>query len=106
MIRGLTWDHPRGYQALEAAAAMARTQGLDIAWERQPLEGFESHPIEDLAARYDLVVMDHPHVGEAVRTDSFRPLDEIFAPALLAHLAREAAGPAYRSYVYEERPWA
>ena len=31
---GLTWDHPRGYRALEAA--MARNPGL-LAWSRQPL---------------------------------------------------------------------
>ena len=64
--KALTWDHPRGYNALAAAAAgldPAR-DGLSIAWDKQPLEGFESHPIADLCARYDLVVLDHPHVGD------------------------------------------
>ncbi len=68
VIKALTWDHPRGYNALAAAAKLSETanSGLDIHWDKQPLEGFESHPIADLCARYDLVVLDHPHVGEAI----------------------------------------
>jgi multiple sugar transport system substrate-binding protein len=105
-FRGLTWDHPRGYRALEAAAARARAEGLELVWERQPLEGFESHPIADLAARYDLVVMDHPHVGEAVAAGCFRPLDELFAAEFLEGLAAAAVGPAFRSYLWQGRAWA
>ena len=32
-IKGLTWDHPRGYVALERAAERARAEGLDLHWE-------------------------------------------------------------------------
>lgn len=71
VIKALTWDHPRGYNALVAAAKLPEviSSGLAISWDKQPLEGFESHPIADLCARYDLVVLDHPHVGEAVGGD-------------------------------------
>ena len=61
-FRGLTWDHPRGYDALAEAARRVnagRSAPL-ITWDRQPLEGFESAPITDLTARYDLVVLDTP----------------------------------------------
>lgn len=105
-FRGLTWDHPRGYRALFAAAEKARAAGLDLTWDKQPLEGFESAPIADLAARYDLVVMDHPHIGEAVAAGCFRPLETVFDPAFLDRLAQAAAGPAFASYVYAGRPWA
>ena len=74
-IKGLTWDHPRGYVALERAAERARAEGLDLHWERQPLEGFESHPIEDLAERYDLIVLDHPHIGDCLLYTSPSPRD-------------------------------
>lgn len=104
--RGLTWDHPRGYQALFAAGKKARSADFEIRWERQPLEDFESHPIADLAARYDLVVMDHPHVGEAVKAGCFRPLDEIFDDAFIGRLARDAIGPTFSSYVYKGQCWA
>jgi hypothetical protein len=66
-LRGITWDHPRGYAALTElerldANADARYGAVPapLAWDRQPLAGFESQPIADLAGRYDLLVIDHP----------------------------------------------
>jgi multiple sugar transport system substrate-binding protein len=78
---GLTWDHPRGYVALEQAAEKARAEGLNLRWERQPLEGFESHPIEELAERYDIIVLDHPHLGDAVHGECLQPLESVFNAA-------------------------
>lgn len=101
--RGLTWDHPRGYRALEAASA--RADGL-IAWERQPLEGFETHPIADLCARYDLVVLDHPHVGEAVTAGCLRPLESLFGADEIAAFGRDSIGPCLTSYRYAGQHWA
>lgn len=105
--RGLTWDHPRGYRALEAASrSVAPLQGLAIEWDRQPLEGFESHPIADLCGRYDLVVLDHPHVGEAVEAGCLIPLEEVFGPRELEAMAAATIGPCLSSYHYAGRHWA
>lgn len=105
---GLTWDHPRGYNALAAAAARLdpARDGVAISWDRQPLEGFESHPIADLCARYDLVVLDHPHVGEAVEADCLRPLEEVFGNAVIADLEAQTIGPCLSSYAYGGLHWA
>jgi multiple sugar transport system substrate-binding protein len=105
---GLTWDHPRGYNALAAAAAALDPvrDGLSIAWSRQPLEGFESHPIDDLAARFDIVVIDHPHVGEAVAKDCFFALEDLFAAAEIAGWSTATIGPCLSSYRYAGRHWA
>lgn len=106
--KALTWDHPRGYNALAAAAAALDPDrdGLSIAWDKQPLEGFESHPIADLCARYDLIVLDHPHVGEAVEGDCLVPLEEVFDEDTLAALAKASIGPSLTSYHYAGRHWA
>lgn len=107
-LKALTWDHPRGYNALAAAAQRPELaeSGLAIQWDKQPLEGFESHPIADLCARYDLVVLDHPHVGEAVAGDCLQPLEEVFGADVIAGLEEDSIGPSLRSYRFAGSHWA
>ncbi|MBP1884151.1 ABC transporter substrate-binding protein [Sinorhizobium mexicanum] len=107
-IKALTWDHPRGYNALAAASKRDEViaAGLDIQWEKQPLEGFESHPIADLCARYDLVVIDHPHVGEAVAGDCLRSLESVFGEDTVRQLGADSIGPSLSSYRYAGKHWA
>ena len=97
--RGLTWDHPRGYNALAAADG-------PVQWEVQPLEGFESAPIAALCAEYDLVVLDHPHLGEALAHGCLTPLDEVLPSDALSRIADAAIGPAFSSYTMAGRQWA
>lgn len=106
--KALTWDHPRGYNALAAAARLPEVLagGLHVEWDRQPLEGFESHPIADLCNRYDLVVLDHPHVGEAVAGHCLLPLEDVFGTDVIADLAAASIGPSLSSYRYAGVHWA
>jgi len=102
--RGLTWEHPRGTHALRAAAESAGTSpGFSLHWDSHPLEGFESSSIEQLAEKYDLIVLDHPHLGDATAADSLRPLDELFSESELAACATQGVGPSFRSYLYNGR---
>jgi len=106
-FRGLTWDHPRGRLALETAAREFSATGPDtLSWDAHPLEGFESTPITELAERYDLIVLDHPHLGDALAADCLTPLDELFPAEALAGWAEAAVGPSFASYVVDARPWA
>ena len=102
--KGLTWDHPRGFNAL--AAASEKVEGFSLRWDKHPLEGFETHPIADLCARYDLVVLDHPHVGEAVAHDCLVPLEDLFGPDEIARLEADCIGPSLSSYHYAGKHWA
>lgn len=102
-LRGMTWDHPRGYGPLHACSAAWRERtGVQIEWERRSLQDFESFPVAELAARYDLIVIDHPHVGQVTRAGCLVPLetgtgsDAVFA----------AVGASLQSYRFEERLWA
>ncbi|MFI5694098.1 hypothetical protein ACIA58_19785 [Kribbella sp. NPDC051586] len=90
-MRGLTWDHPRGRDALVAAAPDWLT------WDVHPLSGFESTPIEQLAERYDVIVLDHPHLGDALRYNCVQPLDEI---------VDDFVGPSLASYRMDGKLWA
>jgi multiple sugar transport system substrate-binding protein len=106
-LRGITWDHPRGYQPLEACSAhYAQTFGVEVAWERRSLKDFGDVPVDRLARDFDLLIIDHPHVGLAARTRCLRPLDACLPPATLAALARVSAGPSHASYDYGGRQWA
>ena len=102
--KGLTWDHPRGFNALDAAAKAAPELGL--SWAMHSLEGFEIHPIAELCAQYDLVVLDHPHVGEAVASDCLRSLEDIFSAEEIAGWARDCIGPSLKSYQFAGKHWA
>lgn len=102
-FRGLTWDHPRGRDALAAAA---EASDLDLTWEVHPLSGFESTPIEEIAARYDLVVLDHPHLGDALAHGCLQPFDDLVGHEQVAAWADAAVGPSLTSYVMDGLLWA
>jgi multiple sugar transport system substrate-binding protein len=105
--RGLTWDHPRGYRALVAASQTLdlASDGISITWDRHSLEGFEAHPIGDLCDRYDLVVFDHPHVGEAVAAHCLQPLESLLDPSEIEALERDTIGPCLSSYRFGGQHW-
>jgi multiple sugar transport system substrate-binding protein len=102
---GLTWDHPRGFNALAAAEREIAPPGL-LHWDKQPLEGFESHPIGELAERYDLLVLDHPHVGEAVALDCLLPLERVFPAEKIEGWAAASVGATMESYRWQGLHWA
>jgi multiple sugar transport system substrate-binding protein len=107
-LRGLTWDHPRGYLVLDALAATAGPgdPAAQIRWDRQPLEDFESRPLRTLADDYDLLVIDHPGLGEAVRDGCLRPLDDLFSPGELAGWRDRTVGASFDSYRLGGQQWA
>jgi multiple sugar transport system substrate-binding protein len=104
VLRGMTWDHPRGYAPLAACSAawFART-GVRITWARRSLQDFESFPVSELAARHDLIVIDHPHVGQVTRAGCLAPLGDA---ADCERLAGGSVGASVQSYFWAQRLWA
>jgi multiple sugar transport system substrate-binding protein len=103
--RALTWDHPRGFNALDAASKGLQNN-LMLQWDKQPLADFEEHSIADLCSKYDLIVLDHPHIGEAVQSDCLQPIDGVVDARTLAQISNQAVGASYRSYSYAAHQWA
>jgi len=102
-LRGLTWDHPRGFAPLAAAARRWSDlhPDIEIAWDRRSLWDFGEGSLEDVARRYDLLVIDHPVVGTAVELGLFEAFDaEELAPRTAA------VGPSSASYRYAGSQWA
>jgi multiple sugar transport system substrate-binding protein len=101
-LRGLTWDHPRGYRPLEAYSH----PDVVVQWDRQPLSGFESTPLAQLADTYDLLVIDHPGLGAAVEAGALLPVEDVFSPDDLGLWESRAVQPTWGSYQLEKHGWA
>ncbi len=107
VLRGMTWSHPRGYDPMAACSALwAERTGVRITWEQRSLQDFESFPVDELARLYDLIVIDHPHVGQITAEACLLALDGPGREAELAALEAGSVGPSYRSYAWEGRQWA
>lgn len=106
-LLGMTWSHPRGYDPMVATTAewLKRT-GVEITWEKRSLQDFEAYPVEDLARRYDLIVIDHPHVGEVTAQNCLAPLDVPGRDTERAAIAKGSVGRSFESYTYAGHQWA
>ena len=101
-LRGLTWDHPRGYRPLEVFSHPE----VKVEWDRQPLSGFESTPLVKLAGQYDMLVIDHPGLGAAIEAGAVLPVEDVFSPDDLALWESRAVPPTWSSYQVEGHGWA
>lgn len=100
-LEGMTWSHPRGLDPLVALSAdWAARHDVQITWEARSLQDFESYPVEDLARRFDLIIIDHPHVGQITAEACLLPLPD--AP----EIASGSMGHSFESYRWAGRQWA
>ncbi|PZO79284.1 MAG: ABC transporter substrate-binding protein [Mesorhizobium amorphae] len=103
----MTWSHPRGFDPMVAGAAeWERKTGISVTWEKRSLQDFESYPVEELARAYDLIVIDHPHVGQITDEGCLLPLDVPGRESERAALAKGSVGPSYPSYTWRGHQWA
>lgn len=106
-LKGMTWDHPRGYQPLIACShAYAEEHAVRVTWDKRSLKDFGDQPIDQLTSEYDVLVIDHPHSGLAAATGALVALDAYLPEATLRTLAAQSAGPSHESYFYDGHQWA
>lgn len=106
-LKAMTWSHPRGYDPLVACSDLWAAQGgAVIDWDKRSLQDFESYPVEDLARAYDLIVIDHPHVGQIADEGCLAPLDVPGREDQRQALMRGSVGQSYASYTWRGRQWA
>ena len=107
-LQGMTWNHTRGF--VPNVATAQRYQELhpdvEIRWQTRSLQAFADYSIADLAAQFDLLVIDHPSIGEAAKHRLFVPLDEALPRAFLDDQAAHSVGSSHTSYLYEGHQWA
>ncbi len=101
VLQGLTWDHRRAIDPLLATMPgfRAKWSEVDIVWTPRPLHAFEFAPVPELARQFDLIVLDHPFMGDIAASGCLEPLDGL----INAETDASFVGPSLESYRYMER---
>ena len=107
-LHGITWNHTRGFLPMVATAQRfgELNPHIEIHWQKRSLQEFADAPLSELARRFDLLVIDHPSIGEAADLNLLVPLDERISAAYLADQAANSVGQSHTSYTYNNHQWA
>jgi multiple sugar transport system substrate-binding protein len=107
-LKGITWNHSRGFSPMVATAQRFSElhPNIEITWQKRSLQAFADYSIQELAAHFDLLVIDHPWAGFAANTKSIIPLDQYLTPAYLKDQETNSVGASYESYTYNGHQWA
>lgn len=107
-LQGITWDHSRGFLPMVATAQRFNElhPDVEIVWHKRSLQEFADYPIERLAEKFDLLVIDHPFVGHADAHSTLLRLDELLPEEYLQEQVNNSVGRSYESYVYSGKLWA
>ena len=108
ILKGITWNHSRGFVPMVATAQRFSelNPGVEITWEKRSLQQFADFSIQELAAHFDLLVIDHPWAGFAAKTQSILPLDTYLSAEYLKDQELNTVGQSYESYGYDGHQWA
>lgn len=107
-LKGITWGHSRGFLPMVATAQRFAESHPEIRidWEIRSLQEFADSPIERLAKRYDLLVIDHPFSGHAAAEEILAPIDEWIDKEFLEEQRAQSVGSSHSSYLYGGHQWA
>lgn len=104
-LTGIAWDHSRALPPLVATAQRYEEThpGVRIHWQKRTLDEFGHAPIDVLATKFDLIVIDHPWAGFCFEKNLVHDLAQIAPAAALAESKQNSIGPAFESYVWQKK---
>jgi multiple sugar transport system substrate-binding protein len=107
-LKGVTWKHDRGLAPMLATARRLSEEHPDVRidWEVRSLHEFGDASVSLFAEQYDLIVLDHPFMGQVAQDRCLLPLDEHIARAALDTLESESVGISHQTYSYNRHQWA
>ncbi len=107
MLTGIAWDHRRCWGPLEASIdSYAAAASIGVRWDRRSLYSFGEGDLSDYTDAYDLVIFDHPFVGEGAGRGLLLDLQQFLTDDDRANFAQDAVGACWRSYEYDGGIWA
>ena len=106
-LKGMTWDHPRGLDCLVNSDQLLQEKlGVTVDWSARSLLAFGDQHISEFYEGHDLMVIDHPHVPDAVHANAVIALEDVASKEDLALLAKTSVGASHDSYLYRGKHWA
>jgi len=102
-LTGIAWDHSRALPPLIATAQRYEEThpGVRIHWQKRTLDEFGHAPVDVLAQKFDLIIIDHPWAGFCFEKKLVLDLAQFASPATLAELRQNSIGQTFDSYVYQ-----
>ena len=106
-LRGIAWNHSRGFTSCVAAAQRFEElhPEISISWEKRSLQSFADASLAQLAAQFDLIIMDHPHTALAATEGLLLPFEDWLPAEFLADQAANSVGGSHPSYRFNGRQW-
>ena len=111
-LKGITWDNERGYNPMVVTSNLfceekliKDSQNIIITWKKRSLQAFADRPIEDMIEQYDLIVIDHPHVGKISSENLLINFDGKGYDEELKILEKQSVGISYKSYEFNNKQW-
>lgn len=106
-LKGIAWNHTRGFVSVIACAQRFEELHPDvtIVWEKRSLQAFADASLADLAAAYDLIIMDHPHTALAATEGLLLPYEDWLSADFLADQAAHSVGGSHESYRFRDKQW-
>ena len=107
-LRGITWEHPRGYGSVHGSSPLYSKikPDVEVEWQFRSLQEFADRSIEELSGEFDLLVIDHPHIPLAAEDEVFAPFVDPQFQGALATLQSQSVGKSFESYVHNHKVWA
>src|SRR5260370_12996063 len=107
-LRGIAWNHTRGFLPMVAAAQRFEDffDGVKISWEKRSLKSFGDAGLEAMVQEFDLLVIDHPYVGQFASCPLIEPLKNHLPGDFIKELRDHSVGKSFDSYWYDGGLWA
>jgi multiple sugar transport system substrate-binding protein len=109
-LRGITWEHRRGFDPLVATAKSYHQLRPDVVveWERMSFHDCyhtsRNHCYNGITD-VDFVAFDYPNTGDYAANGWVLPLDELMTPAQKADLEADADPRSLESYHFDGHLW-
>lgn len=108
VLNGITWDHDRGLlPLLETTKSFQKLHpDIEIHWKKRTLQEFGDFPVEELAKKYDLLLIDHPFSGEAYEQNILIDFNQYMSAEQMKIREEQEIGSTHRCYNYKGRQLA